>query len=217
MMKKWGRVLALMVSVLALAYSADAKPSMSHDGASHRLTRKGVFGRIAVQAGKGRQFPEGAEVSLSRTRANNVKARIKDGLKKRHHSGKTGGRRSHASATPSVLAMYDISIRHGGKKWQPAAGDPVRVDVELDEPVAVTAASTLGVVHLSDDGTVEELDPSRYGFTYNAGKTAVIAFWFSATGFSVYSIVDNSGDLKTPRRFYHFYDRPTAVPGSTTD
>ena len=217
MMKKWGRALAVVASVLALSYTVDAKPSMSHDGASHRLTRKGAFGRIAVQAGKDRQFPEGAEVSLSRTRANNVKARIKDGLKKRHHSGKTGGQRSRASATPSVLAMYDISIRHGGKKWQPAAGDPVRVDVELDEPVAVTAASTLGVVHLSDDGTVEELDSSRYGFTYNAGKTAVTAFWFSATGFSVYSIVDNSGDLKTPRRFYHFYDRPTAVPGSTTD
>ena len=66
--------------------------------------------------------------------------KIKDGLKKR------GG----------VLAMYDISIRAGGKKWQPDAGDPVRVTVELDEPVVATSSS-LGVAHLADDGTVEEL------------------------------------------------------------
>ena len=30
----------------------------------------------------------------------------------------------------------------------------------------------------------------------------------------MYSIIDNSGDLKTPRRFYHFYDHPSAIDGS---
>ena len=115
-------------------------------------------------------------------------------------------------ASPNVLASYDISIRHGGKKWQPAAGDPVRVTVELEEPVPVTDASSLGVVHLADDGTVENLPASRYGFTYNAAKTAVTAFWFKATGFSVYAITETEGgDLLVPRRYYHFYGRSTVV------
>lgn len=106
--------------------------------------------------------------------------------------------------------MYDISIRHGGKKWQPDAGDPVRVDVELDAPVAVTDASSLGVVHLADDGTVEKLDASRYGFTYNKEKTAVTAFWFSAEGFSVYAITEgavHTTDSDPARRLYDFYSR----------
>ena len=54
MMKIWGQGLALMAGVLALLYSASAaaKTSISHDGASHRLARRGALGRIAVQAGK---------------------------------------------------------------------------------------------------------------------------------------------------------------------
>lgn len=91
--------------------------------------------------------------------------------------------------------MYDISIRHGGKKWQPDAGDPVRVTVALDESVAVTSTSSLGIAHLSDDGVVEELPASRYGFTYNADKTAVTSFWVDADGFSIYSIVDTDGNV----------------------
>ena len=190
--KRWGWALALMASVLALSYSADAKPSMSHDGVSPRLTRRSAAGNIAVRAGR-KQFPATAEVSLARTRANSAKRRIKDGLKHRRHN---------------VLAMYDISIKANGRKWQPDADDPVRVTVDLDEPVAVTAKSALGVVHLSDDGAVEELPASRYGFTYNAAKTAVTSFWVDSTGFSIYAIVDASG-LVTPRRFYHSLLRPS--------
>ena len=109
--------------------------------------------------------------------------------------------------------MYDISINADGRKWQPNAGEPVRVDVELDEPVPVTDIASLGVVHLADDGTVDELEASRYGFTFNADKTAATAFWFSATGFSIYAIVDAGNNLVTPRRFYHFYGHPTTVDG----
>ena len=90
----------------------------------------------------------------------------------------------------------------------------MQVTVELDEPVPAANAVSLGVAHLADDGTVEELESSRYGFTFNAEKTAVTAFWFSATGFSVYAIIDNSGTLVTARRFYHFYDHPSAIEGS---
>ena len=100
--------------------------------------------------------------------------------------------------------MYDISIRAGGRKWQPDAGDPVRVTVDLEEPVTVTS-SALGVAHLADDGTVEELASGKYGFTYNADKTVVTSFWFDATGFSVYAIVENDGTYSPNRRLYDFY------------
>ena len=194
----WLLALAVLVGV-----SADARPAAqegsprSHGEMSSRLSRRGSFGRINIQGGK-KHFPEGAEVSIERKRPDDVKAKIHKGWKNR------------------VLASYDISIRHGGRKWQPDAGDPVRVDMQLDEPVPVTDASSLGVVHLADDGTVETLPASRYGFTYNAARTAVTAFWFKATGFSVYAIVDDSGALVTPRRFYHFYDRPTDGQNSSS-
>ena len=72
------------------------------------------------------------------------------------------------------------------------------------------------MVHLSDDGTVETLPASRYGFTYNAAKTAVTAFWFKAEGFSVYAIVDNGEGNDPGRRLYGFYslsnDEVTYVP-----
>ena len=102
MIRKWSLVLAVMAGVLAFALPADAKPSMPHDGMSSRLTRKGGAGHIDVRAGR-KHFPKDAEVSLTRTHAENAKRKIKDGLKKhRRHN---------------VLAMYDISIKSGGKKW----------------------------------------------------------------------------------------------------
>ena len=180
-----------------------------------RLSRRSAVGQIAVRAG-GMHLPGNAEVLLSRTRARNTESRVKNGLENRraHRGGNHGVRKGRGAAAPSVLAMYDISIHADGKKWQPAANEPVQVTVELDEPVAVSAKSELGVVHMADDGMVEELEAGKYGFTYNAEKTAVTAFWFSASGFSVYSIVDNAGELVTARRFYHFYDHPSAIEGS---
>ena len=218
---RWSWALAVMAGVLAFALPADAKPSMPRDGMSSRLTRKGVGGRIDVRAGR-KHFPKDAEVSIERARPDDVKRKLHQGWSKRKRSGKSAASPKNSPArgsdtpvaSPNVLASYDISIRHGGKKWQPDAGDPVHVTVDLDEPVAITATSSLGIAHLSDDGAVEELPASRYGFTYNADKTAVTSFWVDADGFSVYSIIDNSGDLKTPRRFYHFYDHPSAIDGS---
>ncbi|MBQ6329977.1 MAG: InlB B-repeat-containing protein, partial [Kiritimatiellae bacterium] len=197
--KIWGLVLALAAGGLASVIPADAKAAAPRDDSSCRMSRRSASGRIAVRAGR-KRFPANAEVSLSRTRANNVMGRIKNGLKKRrgHHEGR-------GKCDPSVLAMYDISIRAGGKKWQPDAGEPVRVDIELDEPVAVAAGNVPAVVHLADDGTVEELDASRYGFTYNKDKSAVTAFWFSATGFSVYAITLEDGTYSPNRRLYDFY------------
>ena len=212
MTRKWGLALAVMAGVLALVLPVDAKPSAPRDGMSPRLTRKGAAGHIDIRAGR-KQFPKDAEVSITRTHAENAKRKIKDGLKKQWGSDKgassSKGRRLRGggtrAASPNVLAMYDISIHAGGEKWQPATNDPVRVTVELDQPVTVKSESSLGVVHLSDDGAVEELPASRYGFVYDATKTAVTAFWFSAEGFSVYAITEENGTYTPNRRLYDFY------------
>ena len=141
-----------------------------------RLSRRGASGRISIRAG-GKHLPGNAEVTLKRTHAQDTERRMKDGVSKRRHKSGGRGKRLLNAAAPgaalaqqaaaerpvNVLAMYDISINADGKKWQPAAGAPVRVDVELDEPVPVTAKSSLGVVHMADDGTVEELAAMRRG------------------------------------------------------
>ena len=206
-MKKAAYCLGLLLLSAVTAWTTFAADRVE------RLSSRNATGHIAVRA-RGRHLPGNAQVSISRTHAKDKKDRIRSGFGKRHH-GKNGGRgaaaQQRASATPNVLAMYDISISDGGKKWQPAASEPVQVTIDLAEPVPVQNAASLGVVHLADDGTVEELEASRRGFTFNADKTAVTAFWFDASGFSVYAIVDEVGELVTPRRFYHFYDHPTTV------
>ena len=220
MLKAWLLALAVLVGVQAESRSVDlAGGAPSCGGARPHLSRRGTFGRIHVQGGR-KHIPDDAEVCIERKHPDDVKDKIRHGWSKRKGSGKSAASPKDIPArgsdtpvaSPNVLASYDISIRHGGKKWQPAAGDPVRVTVELEEPVPVTDASSLGVVHLADDGTVENLPASRYGFTYNAAKTAVTAFWFKATGFSVYAITETEGgDLLVPRRYYHFYGRSTVV------
>ncbi|MBR6733165.1 MAG: InlB B-repeat-containing protein [Kiritimatiellae bacterium] len=183
-----------------------------HAGARrvNHLTRVSSHGRIAVKA-EGNRFSESAKVSFSRTRADGVKRRIMEGLAKKRRGGPRllgAAKEPSSRKEPSVLAMYDISIESDGAKWQPAAGEPVQVDVTLDEPVAITPGATLGVAHLADDGTVEALPASRYSFTYNAAKTAVTAFSFSAEGFSVYAITegdDHTADSDPARRIYQFY------------
>ena len=92
--KRWGLALALVAGGLASVIPADAKAAAPRDDSSCRMSRRSASGRIAVRAGR-KRFPANAEVSLSRTRADNTMRRIKDGLRKRR----------------GVLAMYDISIR----------------------------------------------------------------------------------------------------------
>ena len=195
------------VGALAVAHPPAAPGSAPVD----RLSRQSAHGRIAMRA-SGKHLPGDAKISFARTHSEKARGKVVDGLAKKWR-GRHGGKKAAKAPTPRVLAMYDVSINAGSRKWQPAAGEPVKVTVELAEPVAVTAGSSLEVAHLADDGTVEELDASRYGFTYSADKSAVTAFWFSATGFSVYAIVDGNGDLVTPRRFYHFYDHPMNIDG----
>ena len=87
MKRRWSWALAVMAGVMALAFPADAKPSMPRDEVSPRLMRKGAAGRIDVRAGR-KHFPEGAEVSLTRTHAQDAQRKIKDGLMKRRGSDK---------------------------------------------------------------------------------------------------------------------------------
>ena len=187
----------MVAGLLTLALPADADAATHRESVSRGLRRRGATGEITVRAGR-RRFPAKAEVSLARTHADNIRSKIKNGLKNRR----------------GVLAMYDIAIRSDGRKWQPDAGDPVRVEVDLEEPVSVATCGNPSVAHLADDGTVEELPVGRYGFAYTADKTAIKSFWFDASGFSVYAIVDGDGELVAPRRFYHFYDHPQHIDGS---
>ena len=207
-MKKVRKIaICVALSLVAVGALAATHPSAQAGDRAHvdRLSHRSVHGKIAVKA-RGRHFSDNAKVSFARTRSDKVKGQVVDGLAK-NWRGRHGEKK--AFREPRVFAMYDVSITDGDRKWQPNSGEPVRVEMELDEPVAITADSTLAVAHLADDGTVEELESSRYGFTYNADKTAVTAFWFSATGFSIYTIIDVAGELQVPRRFYHFYGHST--------
>ena len=185
-----------------------------------RLDHKGEAGRIAVRS-NGRRLPGNAEVRISRTRSENTKRRLSQGIQSLRRRPANGARLQGVAPVEkeaSVLAMYDISINSDGRKWQPAVGEPVYVTVELDQPVTVKSGSSLGVVHLSDDGAVDELDSSRYGFVYDSTKTAVMAFWFSAEGFSVYAITEENGTYTPNRRLYDFYslDFDTTSPTYNT-
>ena len=88
MKRRWAWALAVMAVAMALALPADAKSSIPRDEVSQRLTRKGAAGRIDVRAGR-KHFPECAEVSLTRTHAQDAQRKIKDGLMKRRGSGKS--------------------------------------------------------------------------------------------------------------------------------
>ncbi len=153
-----------------------------------RLSKGHPDGSIEVRGKKG-LLPRNAGISFSRTRAETAERRVREGLAHRRGAGRamamsvmSSGRTVPAAAPPAVkeprvLAMYDVSIASGGRKWQPSAGEPVEVAVELSEPVDVAADSTLSVVHMADDGTVDELEAGRYGFTYNdAGDSAGYSF-----------------------------------------
>ena len=210
-MSKFG-ILAAFLAVFALCVALPSSlcAGPRHDdnhsgGAPALLTHRGTHGGIAVRS-RGKQFPGNAEVTFKRANTDDVKQRIASGLAKK---GRGRGLRAAGARSPSYLASYDISIRADGGKWQPGAGDSVRVEVELETPVRVAEGAELALVHLADDGSVEELDSSRCGFTLDAAKRAVTAFWFDATGFSVYTIVDTTGETITPRRFYHFYGHST--------
>ena len=82
----------------------------------------------------------------------------------------------------AVISAYDISINHEGGEFQPAEGQPIYV--EISDPAIVDSGS-ISIIHIADDGTSEQVEH----FTVEDGKVS-----FYATGFSIYEIVDISGE-----------------------
>ncbi len=99
MKRRWSWALAVMAGVMALAFPADAKPSMPRDEVSPRLTRKGVGGRIDVRAGR-KHFPKDAEVSIERARPDDVKRKIHQGWSKRKGFGSKRGPAGGSGVSP---------------------------------------------------------------------------------------------------------------------
>jgi len=112
MKRRWSWALAVMAGVMALAFPADAKPSMPRDEVSPRLTRKGTFGKIAVFSGR-KSLPSDAEVSVERRHVDDVKRKIHQGWSKRKRSGKNAAspKDSPARGSDTPVASDDGSSR----------------------------------------------------------------------------------------------------------
>ena len=127
-MKKALRVLAAAIAaVVVFAGSAQAQGSGGPGGRGNRVERlegRGAHGRISVRS-RGAGMPRGASVSISRTSSGDARRKVEEGLGPRKSArrgaaalGKSA--RKGAAGSARVLAMYDISISEGGRKWQPA-------------------------------------------------------------------------------------------------
>lgn len=81
-----------------------------------------------------------------------------------------------------VLASFDISIFDGTTEYQPGEERPVSVSI-CDE--RIVANSNLSLWHIKDDGSREEIT----GFEVEEGQIS-----FKASGFSVYEIVNVTGE-----------------------
>lgn len=106
-------------------------------------------------------------------------------------------------AEGKTIAAYDISILDGGEKVQPEKG-PITVTIR-DEEIALAQAEgrTLGLMHIRDDGTAEEIT------NFRIEGDAII---FEATGFSVYTVIDHEdGTVVTPRVEFHFISEDNYV------
>ena len=79
-----------------------------------------------------------------------------------------------------MLAAYEINLSSEGTEYQPDAGHPVEVTINV---AGVTAknADIIELWHIRDDGTSEKMD----GFTVENGKVS-----FVATSFSMYAVVE---------------------------
>ena len=79
-----------------------------------------------------------------------------------------------------LLAAYEINLSSEGTEYQPDAGHPVEVTINV---AGVTAknADIIELWHIRDDGTSEKMD----GFTVENGKVS-----FVATSFSMYAVVE---------------------------
>jgi fibro-slime domain-containing protein len=87
--------------------------------------------------------------------------------------------KSPETAEGIVLAAYDITILDQGEVFQPASGHPIEVSIALNE--AAVGTKNLQLWHVRDDGGRERISD----FALLDGRIC-----FSASGFSVYEIVE---------------------------
>ena len=85
----------------------------------------------------------------------------------------------------SLVAAYDITITSGKNEYQPDEDKPVRV--EITDP-KLSEESSYELWHIHDNGEKESVDR----FTVEDGKIS-----FTATGFSVYAIVEVAGPFSS--------------------
>ena len=88
---------------------------------------------------------------------------------------------SEENPDASIVAAYDITITNGEQEYQPGEENPVWV--EITHPM-LSEESSYELWHIHDDGEKEIIDL----FTVEDGKIG-----FTATGFSVYAIVEIPG------------------------
>ena len=79
----------------------------------------------------------------------------------------------------NVIAAYDITIKEGDEEYQPSEDKPIEVAILNSD---IKADSNIQLWHIKDDGTKEQIKD----FDVEDGKVS-----FSATGFSVYKIVED--------------------------
>ncbi len=79
-----------------------------------------------------------------------------------------------------LLAAYEINLSSEGTEYQPDAGHPVEVTINV-AGVTATNADNIELWHIRDDGTSEKME----GFTVENGKVS-----FVATSFSMYAVVE---------------------------
>ena len=98
-----------------------------------------------------------------------------------------------------VIAAYDITITDGKKEYQPDNDKPIQV--EITNPV-LSEERNFELWHIKDSGEKEKIEH----FSVENGKIS-----FTATGFSVYAIVDVSSpyEMEFPIRIIKFQPQST--------
>lgn len=103
-----------------------------------------------------------------------------------------------AAGEAEYIRLFDIKLVDAqGQKLQPAAGHAVEVRIEL----ADTEGAQFSVVHFSDGAEVGQV-MSASTEAAEQGRTVS----FATNGFSIYSIIDDEGNVVVPRAEYRFED-----------
>ena len=122
----------------------------------------------------------------------------------------TDNRSAGAVTYTNVLGFFDITIKEAdGAEYQPAEDEAVRVSVSTGS-LPATAGSQLKLYHIIDEtGEIKEVTEVDFSRT----DEAVTGFSFTATGFSIYVVVENgdTGDDARLSVVFHLANGSTKV------